>query len=915
MSAYDSSMLYGRAAEAAVVERLVEDARSSHSGALVVRGEPGVGKSALLEHAVERGEGMRVLRSQGIQAESELPFAGLHELVRPILDRLPDLPGPQVDALGGALGLTASNGHDRFLVGVGVLGLLAEAAEDAPLLCVVDDAHWLDQGSADALSFVGRRLEAEGIALLFAARQDASGVFEARGLPELRLGGLAGDAAAELLGSGSGVADHVRDRLVEVTGGNPLALLESLEALTPDQLAGRAALPDPLPIGSNVERRFLERVRALPADAQALLLVAAADDTGDPVTLARAAHVLGLDLAGLEPAEVAGLVRVDNRRVSFRHPIMRSAVYGAAPFARRQEAHEALAAACAEVGQTDRRAWHLAAARIMPDAEVASELEQAAERARDRGAHAAAAAALERAAELTAMERDRQRRLLAAADAAWLGGHPERAVAILERVGSAVSETPLRAEAERLRGTIELRRGSPSQAYEILVGASQLFAEDDPAAATATLVTAIEAAFVESDPERLIDAGRRASALPASGDPGNELCSRVASGLSSMLTGDFERGRPLLQEAVVAARSTQDPRQLLFGGFAAMQLGDDATARTLYRQAVAATRELGQLAMLAPALQVLCAVEMLTGRYASTLADASEGLSLARETGQPNVACALLGITAWVEAIQGREHESRAHAAETLEVALTRRLLPPASFAHWALGLIELGAGRGEEALARLAQIQHPLAVLFSSGDYVEAAVRAGDLEAARSRLALLETLARDVGAPWALAAAARCRGLLDSGPDAERHFTEALTLLEAVDRPLERARTELLYGEYLRRVRRRTEARARLRSAYEAFERLGALGWAERAHRELRTTGEIVRKRDPSALGDLTPQELQIARFVAGGATNKEVAAQLFLSKRTIDYHLRKIFAKLDITSRSDLVRLAAGDGLESAS
>jgi DNA-binding CsgD family transcriptional regulator len=906
-------MLYGRAAEVAVVERLVADARSSRSGALVIRGEPGVGKSALLEHAVECGREMRVLRSQGIEAESELAFAGLHELVRPILNRLPELPTPQAEALGGALGLEASNGHDRFLVAVGVLSLLAEAAEGEPLLCVIDDAQWLDKGSADALSFVARRLEAEGIALLFAARQNGAGTFDARGLPELELEGLNGEAVAALVGSRV-MADGVRDHLVEQTGGNPLALLESLDVLTADQLAGREALPDPLPVGSGVEQRFLDRVRALPLDTQALLLVAAAEETGDSATLERAARSLGLTLAAMEPAEVAGLIRVDNRQVSFRHPLIRSAVYGAAPFARRQEIHEALAGAFDQAEQADRRAWHLSAARITPDAEVADELERTAERAALRGAHAAAAAALERAADLTPTESEKLRRLLASANTAWLGGNSERALALLERVSGVITEAPLRAEAERLRGTIELRRGSPAEAYEILVGASEL-AADDPAGTAEALITAVEAAFLESDPERLIDVGRRVSVLPSPEDSASALCIEVAAGLGSLVTGDFERGGPRLRAAVATAELSEQPRQLIYGGFAAMQLGNDGTAYALYRRAVAGARELGEIATLPHALQALSTIEMFTGRYAAALADAAEALDLARETGQANIARGLLGITAWLEAVQGHEQDCRARAGEALDETAARRLLPPGSFARWALGLLELGAGRGEEAVAQLEQIEHRVVALLASGDFVEAAVRAGDVESARVRLTALEALALNVRAPWALAVTARCRGLLDPGPNAERHFEEALAFHQESDRPLDLARTELLYGEYLRRVRRRTEARSRLRNAHEAFERLGATAWTERAHRELRTTGEIVRKRDPSTLGDLTPQELQIARFVADGATNKEVAAQLFLSKRTIDYHLRKIFTKLDITSRSELVRLGASEGLESLS
>jgi ATP/maltotriose-dependent transcriptional regulator MalT len=410
----------------------------------------------------------------------------------------------------------------------------------------------------------------------------------------------------------------------------------------------------------------------------------------------------------------------------------------------------------------------------------------------------------------------------------------------------------------------------------------------------------------------MIDAGRRLSEMVLPDNSEAALYVHVTSGLRSFLEGDFERGSPLLRDAAEEAASFGDPRHLRWGGFSALQLGDDATAVALFRRAVAAARERSEIVMLAPTLQTLAMIELLTGRLGSALGDASEGLELARETGQANVACSLHTMCAWIEAVQGNAEATRAHADEALAPALARRLVPQASLARWAVGLLALGEGRGDEALASLEQIEHPVVAMLATGDVVEAAVRCGRAEVAQSRFAALEALAHTARPPWALAIAERCRGLLAADTDADGHFTRALELHRGADRPLDLARTQLLYGEYLRRVRRRTDARGQLRAALEVFEGLGARPWAERAHRELRATGEVARKRDPSTLGELTPQELQIARFVADGATNREVAAQLFLSKRTIDYHLRKIFTKLDITSRSDLVRLGLGSESE---
>ena len=906
-------MLFGREAELAAVEGLIARAGSSRSGTLVVRGEPGVGKSALLGHAIGHATGLRVLRAGGIEAESELAFAGLHQLVHSVLDRVGRLAEPQAAALAAALGLSRASVEDRFLIGVAVLGLLAEAAEEMPLVCVVDDAQWLDRPSADALTFAARRLEAEGVVLLFAARDGEVRRFEAEGLAELRLKVLGTEAAGALLAQHvtSTLSPEVRDRLVESAGGNPLALIELSGLLSAEQLAGRVALPDPLPQSTEIERVYLERARRLPAAAQRLLLLVAADDTGSLATVSRAATTLGIEPEALEAAEVAGLVRAFDGAVEFRHPLVRSTLYGDATFAQRQAVHRALAAVLDAEQDADRRAWHRAAASLGEDDEVADELEQAARRARHRSGFAAAGRALERAAELSSDAEARGRRLVAAAQDAWLAGRPEHALTLLDRVGGLVSDLAVRAEDMHLRGTIELRCGAPAEAATILAAGAAEIAPVAPAKAIEMLVEAAQAASYAGDAAQIVEFGRRASALSGDNEPDQRFTVDVIVGIGSLLAGDTAGGVPPLREALALAESFQDPRRLVHAGVCAGYLGEEATEHELYGRAVARARESGAVGTLPYVLEYLARSEAVDGRYAAAAAHATEGLRLARETGQQNSVCHLLASLALIAALQGREDECRSHAAQALDLATARGLGYQSALAEWALARLDLGLGRPAEALARLAELavagpgkSHPFVKLVSSPDLVEAAVRAGQAAAAQAALLEFERFAREAAPPWALALVARCRGLLTAGDAAERHFLEALRRHGESARPFDRARTELVFGEYLRREGRRTHARAHLRSALDAFERLSAGAWAERARAELRASGETARKRSPRAIDELTPQELQITRLVAEGATNKEVAARLFLSPRTIDYHLRKVFSKLGISSRSELIR-----------
>lgn len=894
-------MLVGRGVECAAVERLLLEARESRSGALVIRGEPGIGKSALLDYAVERAADMRVLRGAGIESESELPFAALQGILRPVLDRVDRLPEPQADALRNAFGLSSGHANDRFLIAVGALTLFSESAEEQPLLCVVDDAQWLDGASAEALAFAARRLEAEGILILFAARDDEARALD--GLPELRLAGLDGDSADALLATQ--LSPALRDRLLESAHGNPLALIELSAALTPDQLAGRDPLPEPLPIGAALENAFLARVRHLPQPSQTLVLLAAADDTGDLGTVLSAARALGVGDEALDPAEAAGLLRVGASGLEFRHPLVRTAVYQGAAFNERRTAHLALADAVDGEQDADRRAWHRAAAVTAPNDDVADELERTSERALRRSGYAAAAAALERAAELTGREDERTRRLVDAAECAWNAGNASRAGVLLDQAARFPSDARLLADIDHLRGRFARALGTVADSYAILMAGSRLIADVDPKKAIKMLVDAAMAAEYAGDVPQLIEIGRRARTFSGTDGGDLEFATSLLAGMGSMLEAETAEGAQLLRRAI--ALGEEDPSKLLYAALAAEYLGDVATEKRLAALAVSHVRAQGQVGSLPVALEILATAEAWSGQYAAAAADATEGLRLLRDTGQEASAPDFLAFLAVVAAVQGHEDECRALAHEALERAAVHGLGLPAAEASHALALLDLGMGRPAEALERLEALVHPRLAQLSAPDLIEAAVLAGRDDAARTALSGFERWIEHSDAPPMLALLARCRGQLAAGEEAARHFLEALRLHAENDRPFERARTELLYGESLRRARRRLEARAHLRAALETFERLGAVPWAERARRELRASGETARKRDPSTVDELTPQELQIARFVSEGATNRQIAAQLFLSPRTIDYHLRKIFRKLDISSRAELIRLSS--------
>jgi DNA-binding CsgD family transcriptional regulator len=911
-------MLHGRDGEQAAVQRLLESARAGLGGVLVLRGDPGIGKSALLAAAVAAAAGdFRVLRAVGVEAESGLAYATLHQLLHPVLDGSERLPATQADALRAAVGLREADVPDRFLVGVAVLTLLSEVAGERPVLCVVDDAQLADRPSMEALAFVARRLETDPVAMLVAVREGEGRDVDTTGMPELRLSGLDPPSSVALLDErcGARLAVPVGDTLARSTGGNPLALIQVADSLTERQLAGRDPLPEALPLPGALEPLFLERIRRRPPEAQTLLLLAAAEGSGYLGVVGRAASLLGLDPLLLESAELDDLLVIDGPALYFRHPLVRSAAYQAASPSARRAAHLALAEALeTQVAEADRRAWHRAQAAVEPDEDVAAELEHSAKQALRRSGHAAAAAALERAAELSPSVEARVQRLLGAADAFWRAGDAGRARAALDTLERLQPGEAAELDPRALRGSIELHTGVPGDALAILLPAGREAVSIDPDRAVRILVTARQAAYHAMEIPAIAEIGQLVLRLPRSGDSDTALLIRLLASIGRVMNGEQAA---LRAEDLSRADALEDPELQLWAGGIAWGLGDYALGRRLRARAVTRYRTLGAAGPLASALDVLVTDEILQGHYALAEAYAEEGRRLALEAGRRNTACLHLASLAQVAALRGREQPARRLAAEVLIEATARGLGKAADTAHLALGSLALIAGRAEDALFEYGMlygsgtvpVQYGVA-LHAIPDQVEAAVRAGRPEECRERATAYLAWADTVGSAELRALAARSRALLSSGDEAQGAFQEALRLHAVSDRPFEQAHTQLLYGELLRRQRRRVEARVQLRAALEAFERLGAALWAGRAVTELRATGESARRRDPSTLDQLTPQELHVARLIGQGATNREAAAHLFLSPRTVDYHLRKVFRKLNINSRSELIRLVlAGD------
>jgi DNA-binding CsgD family transcriptional regulator/tetratricopeptide (TPR) repeat protein len=905
--------LVGRRAERQSIEQLLAEARAGRSGSLTVLGEAGIGKTALLEHARSSAarSGFRVEDAIGLPSETQFAFGALHQLCAPLLGHLDALPEPQQIALRTAFGQQAGAAPDRFLIGLAVLNLLSEVAEEGPLLCIVDDAHWLDEASAQVLAFVARRLAAEQLALLLCVRDPADdGDFRSLvGLPDLRLDGLAESDARALLAAAVPIPldDDVRDRIVAEARGNPLALLELPRSAPPTRLAGGFELPHALSVPHRVEEMFRRRSRDLPSETQLLLLLASADPTGDAAVLWRAADELGIQPEAAAAAERAGLLEIDIR-VRFRHPLVRSAVYRASTEPDRRRVHGALAAVTDARSDPDRRAWHRARAVLGADEEAAADLERSAERARARGGLAAAAAFLQQASELTPDPARRASRALTAAHAKHAAGASEAASGLL-MIAAAGPLDPLQVgRLELLRARIAFHLTRDSAAPAMLLEAARTFTPLDAPLARETYLDAFDAALVNGrrEAERVATAAR---AAPVAGVPPRPA-DLLLDGFVTTFTAGYASGVPALRLAVEAfgneARAGADShlrgdRWLWLASRTAVGILDDELVHLLASHHVRLARETGGLATLPAALSFLVSVLTLTGELDRAEELAAESTAIAEAIGAAQLRHGPVMLAGW----RGDR------AAATRLTDITRRDRSnlqgggEVAVAEYAMAVLHNGLGnyeRAQGAAERASETDELGTRNVYLPELIEAAVRAGSPDIAANALEQLQASALACKTSWALGLAARCRALTSAGAAAEESYHEAIEWLGQSRMKSEAARAHLVYGEWLRREGRRQDAREQLRIAHVMLSDIGAQAFAGRAARELRATGEHPRKRSAQPTDPLTPHELQIARLVATGATSREVAAELFLSPRTIEAHLRNIFRKLGITSRREL-------------
>ena len=908
--------LLGRRSECETLDRLLRSVRSGQSRVLVLRGEAGVGKTALLGYVVEQAWGWRILRAAGVKFELELAFAGLHQLCGSMLAGLGGLPGPQRDALREAFGLEDGGAPDRFLVALAVLSLLAETAEARPLVCVIDDVQWLDRASRQALAFVARRLLAEPIAMVFAVREpgDAN---ELAGLPELFVDGLGDRDARKVLASGiSGPLDtRVRDRIVAETRGNPLALLELPRGLTPAELAGGFGLPDRGPLSGRIERSFLRRFESLPRDSRWLLVTAAAEPIGDVTLLWRALDRIGIAPEAVGPAEATGLIEL-GARVRFRHPLVRSAIYRAAAAPARQQVHHALAEATDPEADPDRRAWHRAHATAGLDEEVARELELSADRAKGRGGVAAAAAFLERAAELSPDPAHRGARALAAAQAKLEAGAPEAADALLSTAELAPLDELQRARLQMLRAQIAFAVRHGSDAPSLLLDAARRLVSLDAALAREACLEALAAAIFADGLENTRDARAIArDAAPAARPPEprdlllDGLATRVAEGYAAAVT-------PLRKALEAFGRAddadTADNRWLWLACRVASDLWDHTTWEALATRGLRLARESGALSILPMAGSYRAGVHVHAGQYRAAWTLLEEASAVTHATGATPLVQAKPILAAW----QGHEEEALALIENSRRVAAATGQGMALSMIDNAHAVLMNGLGRYEEALAAAeracAHGEHSL-YAHVLVELIEVAVRCDQPQSAAEGLARLADRTQASGSDWALGLEARSRALVTPGPAAEPLYQEALQRLARAPVPPYLARAQLVYGEWLRRHNRRLDARRELRAAHDTLSRIGAGAFAERARRELTATGETVRRLTVETRDALTPQEAQVARLAQKGHTNQQIGAELFISPRTVEYHLHKVFTKLGIGSRKEL-RAALADAQHAA-
>jgi DNA-binding CsgD family transcriptional regulator len=898
--------LLGRTGESALLDGLLGAIRRSESQSLVLRGEAGIGKTALLEYLVESASDLTVLRAVGVEVEMELAYATVHQLCAPLLDRLQSLPAPQRQALEIVFGLSAGPPPDRFLVGLGVLGLLSEAAEQRPLLCVVDDAQWVDRTSAETLAFVARRLLAEPVGMVFAAREPGQ---ELGHLPELEVNGLRNGDARALFSSAVDFAldARVRDRIVAETRGNPLALVELPRGLTATQLAGGFGLLEKQGLSGRIEDSFGQRLKSLPDDTRLLLVIAAAEPAGDPLLLWRAAERLGIGPAAAEAAEADGLLAV-SERVTFSHPLARSAVYRSAALEERRAAHLALAEATDPAADPDYRAWHRALAAPGLDDDVAADLEQSAGRAQIRGGLAAAAAFLERAAELTVDPARRAQRTMAAAQAKYQAGAPVGALALLDSAQSGPLDQLQRAQGEVLRAQIAFTSNRGSDVPRVLLDAAKQLEPLDVTAARETYLAALMAAQVAGRLAEgaVLEVAEAARAAPPSPSP--HATDLLLDGLALMITEGHLAAAPLLRRALDEFR---DEDIVASGGFrwlwlaeaAAIEVWDHDSWHELTVREIKLVRDSGALTMLPTALSASIAAQIFAGELTAAASLIDEVKIVTDATGSQLAPYGPLMLAAF----QGREEDLSRLIDSTIKEVVPRGEGIGLSTTQWANALLQNGLGRYESALAAAQQVIEPPRKLDQTINWVlpeliEAAVRTDHAELARDALHQLSEMTRAAGTDWALGLEARSRAQLSEGDAAETLYREAIDRLGRTRLRPELARACLLYGEWLRREGRQAHAREQLSAANEQFVSIGMDAFAERARTELLATGQKVRQRTVEARDDLTAQERQIAELARGGLSNPEIGARLFLSPRTVEWHLGKVFGKLGIRSRRAL-------------
>lgn len=905
--------LRGRLHECTSLDRLLDDVRSGRSRVLVLRGEAGVGKTALLEYLAAKASGCRIARAVGVESEMELAFAGVHQLCAPLLSHRERLPSPQRDALETAFGLSTGAAADRFLVGLAVLSLLSEAADERPLICVVDDAQWLDQASAQVLGFVARRLLAESVAIVFAVR-DTREDNELGSLPVMVIDGLSDADARALLNSAipGKIDERVRDRVVAESNGNPLALLELPKGLSAAELAGGFRSPDARPVSSLVEQSFLRRVRSLPVESRRLLLTAAAEPVGDVILLRRASETLGIGTDAAVPAVTDGLIEL-GARVRFRHPLARSAAYRAATTRERQEIHRALAAVTDPAVDPDRRAWHLAQAAIGPDETVASELERSADRAQSRGGIAAAAAFLERATDLTPDPARRVARALAAAQAKFEAGAANVAYELLAIAEIGPLDDLQQARLARMRAHIVFAQRRGSDAPSLLLDAAKRLEAVHPGLARETYVEALGAEIFVGrlgarDAMRVAEAARAAPPGPDPPRPADLLL----DGLATRFADGYAAGVEPLKKALRsfrehAVRSKDGIIRWLWTACPvapepmAADLWDDESWHELATHAVRLARDAGALASLPIALSYRAAVHVHAGEFAAASALIHEADAITEATGNAPLRYTSLALAAW----RGEEVPAVRLIESSVREATARGEGRALGLAGYATAVLYNGLGRYDAALAGAKQAcGHDDLGFFgwSLVELVEAGVRSDARDLAADALGQLQERAGAAGTDWALGVLARSNALLEHGRSADGLYREALTRLERCRIVVHLARAHLVYGEWLRRENRRVDAREQLRLAYDMLVSIGANAFAERARGELAATGETVRKRVFESRDELTAQEVLVARLAAQGRTNPEIGAQLFISPRTAEYHLRKVYTKLGITSRRSL-------------